>query len=161
MTKLAKHCFLTAIAVLCGLQLGATWLNRNAWPVSSFNVFSAATRGDVWGLRAILIDADGTEVVVDPGRTLPIEFFKARSIYREVFVAGTIAQKEEFAQRLLVRLRQHQWHSFDETLSPAASVNPVRMRVEAWRLDPKYLDPETGFRLTQRVLLYAGPEVSK
>lgn len=157
MKRTTKLCYGIFLVGLLSLQVTATIFNRNFWPISSFNVFSGASGGDVWILKAILVDETGEETAVDPGRTLPVEFFKARSIYQRVFVSGTAQQKEEFATRLLARLHVKGWYGFDETLPSADSFKAVRLRVEAWLLDPTQLNADTGFEVKNRLLLYAGP----
>jgi hypothetical protein len=152
----AKNCYLLGVSLLFLIQIGATLLNQNAWPISSFNVFSSTPK-DIWVLKAVLIDGQGEETAVDPGQTLPVEFFKARSIYQRVFLSQTPQlEKDRFVARLLKRLQEQPWVGFDETMAPAEFAMPARLSVEAWQLNPAKLDTETGFEITRRVVIY-GP----
>lgn len=112
----------------------------------------------MWILKVVLFDLNGNEEVVDPGQVLPVEFFKARSIIARVFFGKTEqTTKDNFAKAILARLSGHPWSGFDETFAAAKMRDPVRLQIEAWKLDLHNRDHEFGFRLLKRIRLYDGP----
>jgi hypothetical protein len=160
MTHCAKISYLVGLLLLCGFQIAATLLNQNVWPVSSFNVFSRTPK-EIWVLKAILIDDQEREIAVDPGQTLPIEFFKARSVYRRVFLSNMPqTDKDQFVARLLKRIQDGGWRSFDETLASVDKRHAMHLRVEAWQLNPSELESNHKFAITKRLILYASPPSS-
>lgn len=71
-------------------------------------------------LRVILVDSKGCSQTVHPGRTVPIEYFRAQGLYRNVFQrGGDEGRKRAFSKIVLEGLNDSPWGFFDEMMWPA------------------------------------------
>ncbi|AJC21072.1 hypothetical protein [Pandoraea pulmonicola] len=154
MSKLSKTLFLSCVILMASIQVSATLLIWTAWPITSFDVFGRAPK-EIWILKAVITNDQGDEEAVDPGQTLPVEFFKARSIYARTFLgAASPAERDGFARRLLGRLNKPNWVGVDETFPPLNIAKPTGLRVEAWELDADHLDSGGELAILRRRLIY-------
>lgn len=104
----------------CGVQIWHTIYNRVNWPFCSHNFYYHRSPLVKDLFRIVLEDNTGELFIVDPRHTLPIEGYRCGSIFQEVFVTNSNAEKKQaFSKLLLERLNQGGWQGFDERFAPA------------------------------------------
>lgn len=98
------------------------WKEQDNFPFTSHGLFNSLSTPETELLRFVVHDNQGGRVMVDPGRVIPIEWYRAIGLAENVWVLDEDPRrKEQVAQLLLNRLNDAPWHAFDETY---ASVRP-------------------------------------
>ena len=94
------------------------WVEQDDFPFTSHGLFNTLFTAKTRLLRFIVHDDQGGSVLVDSGRVIPIEWYRAVGLAENVLVLDSDQQrKEQFAQQLLERLNSKPWYSFDEAYS--------------------------------------------
>ena len=102
------------------LQFAHTIFNTNQWPFAAHNMFCELEPLQKEILRVVLIDGKGIRQVVHPGRTIPIEYFRTQSLFRNVYQNSLDEErKRAFSKIVLERLNSRPWYIFDEMMLPA------------------------------------------
>jgi hypothetical protein len=100
------------------------WIEEDDFPFCSHGLFNTLFRARTELLRFVLHDSEGHIVVEDPGRVIPIEWYRAVGLAENVFLLDSdTRRKEQFAQLLLDRLNRDGWPAFDESF---AAIRPPR-----------------------------------
>lgn len=110
---------LAATISVCAVQLGCTVLDRNAWPLCSYNMFNRVPIVPTPYLGVVLIENDGTRTEVLPGATIPVEFFRASDVLLEAYQGRDRSKQAAFSGTVLDRLNVQPWGAFDETMAAA------------------------------------------
>jgi hypothetical protein len=148
------------------VQLACTATGTSPWPFAAYDMFDYLATRTVPTWIVVLVQDDGVEREVYPGNVVPVEFFRANALFRELFGrTPTAIDREAVVERLLARLNQGGWPAFDETWPaavPEAGTRFVDLRVvvRVVRLEPT-ADGALAERISDRVA-YPGldPRVS-
>jgi hypothetical protein len=109
-------------ALFFSVQLGHTFFDQNNWPFCSYNMFSRIRPKQSQTYKIRLYEEAGESRLVDVWEVLPLEFFRAISVIREVFVNSNDAEKQRaLAAYIIDTLNNSPWDAFDQTY---ASVRP-------------------------------------
>ena len=113
---------LALLLVLVVSQTG-NWIqvarNDNAWPFCGYNMFNQHVRSGMRSLRAELTASNGETVICAMGNLMPVEFFRANQMARDVWVNGEDeAGKAALAAYVLQRLNHDPWTQRDEIMAP-------------------------------------------
>lgn len=121
--------FLVALAVV---RLGLSVLDRNPWPLSSYDMFSRTWPSTIRVARVRLVDDRGAEMQVWPGNVIPLEFFRANALIQDAETWDP-ERRRRFYEAILEELNRGGWSGFDETweaASPAPGARFVSLSVE-------------------------------
>jgi hypothetical protein len=100
------------------------WIEEDNFPFCSHGLFNTLFQARTKLLRFVVHDSEGHIVVVDSGRVIPIEWYRAVGLAENVFVLESdTRRKEQLAQLLLDRLNRDGWPAFDESY---AAIRPPR-----------------------------------
>lgn len=100
------------------------WVEDDDFPFCSHGLFNTLFQARTKLLRFVLHDSEGHTVVVDSGRVIPIEWYRAVGLAENVFLLDSdTRRKDQFARLLLDRLNREPWRAFDESY---ASIRPPR-----------------------------------
>jgi hypothetical protein len=117
-------------------QLVCSILNVSPWPLMAYNFFANEPVGSTSHYRFVLIQTDGSEREVEPGKLVPIEFFKAASfVNRALLKYDGEAERAELLRNLMRQAQRRPWHSFDEVWASAPAELLRDTRRIQWVLD--------------------------
>lgn len=120
---------------LGGTILGATatLLNRNFWPISSYNMFNDAFSDGVARFEVDLLTFGGWEGGWHPANLFPVPFFRAVEVFERVYLDDEFgADRRLFSLRVLQRLNEKPWNGFNEVrpaARPSGWAEGIRVRV--------------------------------
>jgi hypothetical protein len=115
---------------LSAAQLAATIADRNVWPISAYNVFNFRPGIRFVDFEVALTDTEGARFLVHPGRTMPLDFFRANAILRDRFVIRTEPGVQfQLASLILRTLNERTWHAWDERYEAASTLTEHDFRV--------------------------------
>ncbi|MEM7278935.1 MAG: hypothetical protein AAF385_12490 [Pseudomonadota bacterium] len=135
---------------LSAAQVAATIADRNVWPISAYNVFNFKPGQKFVDFEIGLTNKAGRQMLVHPGRTMPLDFFRANAIVRDRFVLRPDPITQARLSRLMIqRLNGDAWYGWDERFAPARSDEPFR-RLEVFAV----LHETDSMRNVQRTSLY-------
>jgi hypothetical protein len=99
------------------------WTEQDNFPFCSHGLFNGLFTSDVELYRVVVYDDQGRSAVVDPGRVLPIEWYRAVGVVDLVIVPeGDAKRKDALSDLLIHRLNDDPWYALDETY---ASIRPL------------------------------------
>jgi len=100
------------------------WIEDDDFPFCSHGLFNTLFQRRSKLLRFVLHDDHGHREIVDSGRVIPIEWYRAVGMADNLLVADDAdpARKDPFARLLLDRLNREGWPAFDESY---AAIRPV------------------------------------
>jgi hypothetical protein len=111
------------------------WIEEDDFPFCSHGLFNTLFQPRSKLLRFVLHDDQGHRVVVDAGRVIPIEWYRAVGLAENVFLdadGGGQPRKDAVARLLLDRLNREGWPAFDESyaaIRPAPGARFVGLEV--------------------------------
>lgn len=121
-------------------QLIHTFLNKNSWPICSYNMFSTQMPEIDEEYMIELTEDDGSKQMVKPGNCFPIEYYRLNGMIWETLNVLYAKDKEKFFKGLITRLNTDPWKGFDEILpaaKPKSGKKFVKMKVFTFRYDLK------------------------
>jgi hypothetical protein len=115
-----KKLSVLAALLFFSVQLGHTLLDQNNWPFCSYNMFSQVRPTQSQTFKIRLYEATGASRLVDVWEILPLEFFRAISVVREVYLNNNDTQTQKaLASYILRALNEAPWGNFDQTYPSA------------------------------------------
>jgi hypothetical protein len=88
------------------------------WPFCAYDMFAFRANSSSTALVIELVDDAGYRVSVPPGKVVPLEFFRATTLFDRTFVRDTDdTRKQRLAARILRSLEEAPWSGFDEVWS--------------------------------------------
>ena len=146
-------------ALFVATQLAATLGWYRQWPFAPYDMF--AWRGSpiaqVWVVE--LVASDGTIREADPGNVVPLEFFRARALVRELVDPRSGIDRDALVDKLLERLNRRGWIAFDETwpaIRPEGAVRFVDARFGLRTVRLSVTEGGTTTEIVRDRILYAG-----
>lgn len=128
-----KALLIAGLIVFFAIDNYHMWIEEDDFPFCSHGLFNTLFTPRSKLLRFVLHDDHGHRVVVDSGRVIPIEWYRAVGLAENVFILETDNQrKDQLAQLLLDRLNREGWPAFDESysaVSPAPGARFVGLEV--------------------------------
>jgi len=121
------------------------------WPFCPYDMFAFPGDYNLTQIKVVLKDKNNHNTEVFPGNTIPIEFFRANTIYMKIYGCGSDTMltkwfgtgevettKQLFSKSILKRLNSKPWKKYDEIFESAQSETPFKsMRVILSRTDFK------------------------
>jgi hypothetical protein len=102
------------------VQLGHTLSDQNNWPFCSYNMFSQLRKTQSQTFKVRLYESTGEPRLVDVWEVLPLEFFRAISVIRQVYLEAKDEQaKTALSSYILGALNDSPWGNFDQTYPSA------------------------------------------
>ena len=104
------------------------WAAKDNFPFCSHGLFN-----DLFQARSSLVyfvvhDSRGNSAIVDTGRVVPVEWYRAVGLVENVFIQESDPRrKEQVARLLLDRLNAEPWPAFDETYTSIRPAVGARM----------------------------------
>lgn len=123
MNRVAKALLTTLLILFFSTQISLTLFGGFLWPFSGHRLFSQRATLKKTIVQAILIDHQGREYAVHPGRAIPIEYSRCSGLIRTLYQRGTKEQQQKLCLYLLKRLNENPWWAFDEMFS---AVRPIQ-----------------------------------
>jgi hypothetical protein len=128
-----KALLIAGLVVFFAIDNYHMWIEDDDFPFCSHGLFNSLFKSRSKLLRFVLHDNQGHRVVVDSGRVIPIEWYRAVGLAENVFLLDTDnRRKDQVAQLLLDRLNTVGWPAFDESysaVSPAPGARFVGLEV--------------------------------
>jgi hypothetical protein len=140
-------------------QLYHTWVDRNRWPLCSYNMFNRCLPEQLAQPRITLYDSIGEHPMLPVYGTLPLEFFRVVRIFAKVYLTDTSDDlRNRFAERVIDRLNREPWDAFDEvhaSFRPRGDTGFTGFDLyEVW-IDTRDFDPRADAPLHRPRLLYS------
>jgi hypothetical protein len=114
-----KLLLLSLTALFLCVQIWHTFVDQNNWPFCSYNVFSQIRGKQSQTFKIRLYESAGETRLVDVWEVLPLEFFRAISVFREVYFGGSDEARRRLASFILGELNDSPWGEFDQTYASA------------------------------------------
>jgi hypothetical protein len=118
-----KKLWVFAALLFFTVQLGHTLFDQNNWPFCSYNMFSQLRKTQSQTLKIRLYESNGEPRLVDVWEVLPLEFFRAISVIRQVYFEAEDEQtKTALASYILHALNDSPWGNFDQQYPSARPI---------------------------------------
>jgi hypothetical protein len=116
------------IFVFVALQLSLTLKQTNLWPFCSYSLFSYIPPKKMKRTKIKVHLKDSKTEVLSLSQTIPLEFIKSASLYRQIFLYGSSEQKIQFSSLILNSLNNENFNSPLKAYSikTFTNLNPVK-----------------------------------
>jgi hypothetical protein len=140
-------------------QIASTLTDRSRWPFCAYNMFNRCLPESIEQPRVTLHDDQRSYPMLPVYGLMPLEFFRTASICGAVYLENEDeALKDRFTERILRRLNEDPWGSFDEVKAsyrPESPAGFTGLDLFEVRIDLADFDPRQGGPLHDAKLLYS------
>lgn len=160
----AKALLVTGLILFFAIDHYHMWAARDNFPFCSHGLFNDLFQAETSLVYFVVHDSQGNSAIVDTGRVVPIEWYRAVGLVDNALIQeGDARNKQRIARLLLERLNAQPWDAFDETYgsirpAPGARMIGLDVVVLAFDLDRyRHGQPLQPLRV-ERVFSYRLPE---